>query len=93
MNGIFVRFSKSTFRKHTHTDRYSDLRKPCLVDFSVGGDDSYTTADIMRDAAARVTKKAHYWNEHGLTECGFAFCEGHCSNDPNDPQILEMDSE
>ena len=93
MNGIFVHFSKSTFRKHTHTDRYSDLIKPFIVDFRVGGDES-TTADIMRDAASPMTKKtAHYWNEHGLTECSFAFCEIHCSNDPNDSQILEMDSE
>ena len=78
MNGNFVRFSKSTFRKHNHTDRYSDL-KPFLVDFRVG--DEGTTADIMRDATARTTKKTtHYWNEHGLTECSFAFCEVHCGS-------------
>ena len=94
MNGNFVRFSKSTFRKHNHTDRYSDLRKPFLVDFRVG--DEGTTAD-MRNATARTTKKRHITGMN--TACPIVvshsakFIADRCSNDLNDPQILEMDSD
>ena len=66
------------------------------MDFRVG--DEGTTADIMRDATARTTKKKRHITGMN-TACPIVvshsakFIADRCSNDLNDPQILEMDSD
>ena len=96
MNGNFVRFSKSTFRKHNHTDRYSDLRKLFFSGFQGRRLGYYSWYYAWRHCT-HDKKKRHITGMNTAWPSAVShsakFIADHCSNDLNDPQILEMDSD